>query len=545
MKLKTSLFNWTVFRKDVLRFFPVWTVYSVLQLISLNSAIAFQGSYLASSVADSLSSSAIDCAFYAALVCLFIFGDLYKTRLCNGIHAMPLQRHTLFFTHAIAALCFYVVPNAVEAVLMLLLLGRYWYVALYWLLGTTLVYVCILGICLFCIFCTGKRFAMVSVFFIILFFPLLLDGLLNTVYKPMLPGIVFSDGLFRRFSPLYAISSHDYFAIEESFNGYYDLNIISLRPIGSDWLYLVLWAAIGILFAAAALLLYRRRHLESAGDFLAVRFLRPIFLVCHTLVVAMVFRSMGGIIAMFLGLLIGYFTGLMLLNRSIRVFSGKAWIGLGVITGVMVLSLVLTAVDILGITRWVPKQEDVKQVRLSSSDYIDEIDISPFYINDETIMLQDEQGIADVIALHKFAKSDTRYRGDTVSLNIEYTMKNGSVRTRHYTIPIDSPQGRLFEQYMSRPEALFGEDPEGFLSKALITSLNGWSLPLEEQEAVKQMLLEDCRAGYMAQNYAFRDSKTFRIVLQYDDDSTTILVHDYRSSLYRWILKSDYSVSAP
>lgn len=541
MKSKASLFNWTVFRKDITRFFPVWVFYAVTQFMTLVS-FPTESAYLVASVAESISSSVFICLTYAPLVCLLLFGDLYKNRLCNGIHALPLQRHTLFFTHTAAALCFYIVPNGAIALLRLLRFGKYWYVSLYWLLGTSLIYVCFLGICLFCTFCTGKRFAMVCLYIILLSFPSLCYSLYETLYEPMLPGIHVGSEVFRRFSPLYALGSRDYIAVEDWLHSPFSITITSLRIVGSDWLYLALWAGVGTLFGAAALVLYRRRHLENAGNFMAVKIFRPFFLVFYTLLFTMFFGLSAGFGTMLIGIFLGYFTGLMLLNRSRHVFSGKAWAGLGLFVGVIALSLVLTAVDILGVTRWVPKPEDVKQVRLSTNDRIDIADIEPFYIDEEIITLRDEQSISDAIAIHKFAKGDhPASLSKEVAFNIEYTLKDGTVRKRYYTIPVSSPEGKLYRQYMSRPETLFGEDPEGFLSKALITRLNEHTLPLDEQEIVKQLLLADCRAGYMAQNYSFHISSGYGLTLQYGENTMYLQVHDPESSLYRWISENGYS----
>lgn len=541
MKSKTSLFNWTVFRKDITRFFPVWVFYAVFQFMRMNN-FPYEGDYLVASVAGSISGSVFTCLIYAPLVCLLLFGDLYKKRLCNGIHALPLQRHTLFLTHTAAALCFYIIPNGAVALIRLLRFGKYWYVSLYWLLGISLIYVCFLGICLFCTFCTGKRFAMVCLYIILLFFPTLCYGLYETLYEPMLPGIHVSANVFSRFSPLYALGSLDYIAVEDQSNSLFHLTITSLRIVGSDWLYLALWAGVGILFGAAALLLYRRRHLESAGNFMAVKIFRPFFLVFYTLLFTVSFWLSNRPGVILISLILGYFTGLMLLNRSLHVFSGKAWAGLGLFVGVIALSLVLTAVDVLGVTRWVPNPEDVKQVRLSTNDRIDIADIEPFYIDEEIITLRDEQSISDAIAIHKFAKSDhPATLGKEVAFNIEYTLKDGTVRKRYYTIPVSSPKGKLYRQYMSRPETLFGEDPEGFLSQALITSLNEHPLPLEEQETVKQLLLADCRAGYMAQNYSFHISRGYGLTLQHGENTMYLQVHDPQSSLYRWISENGYS----
>lgn len=50
----------------------------------------------------------------------------------------------------------------------------------------------------------------------------------------------------------------------------------------SRWSYLWICAGVGVLLLTAALLLYRRRKLETAGDFIAVKPLEPVFLVMYS-----------------------------------------------------------------------------------------------------------------------------------------------------------------------------------------------------------------------------------------------------------------------
>jgi hypothetical protein len=56
---------------------------------------------------------------YALVCALTLFGDLFNSRMCNAIHALPLRRESWFCTHALTGLCFSVVPNLVFALLMM------------------------------------------------------------------------------------------------------------------------------------------------------------------------------------------------------------------------------------------------------------------------------------------------------------------------------------------------------------------------------------------------------------------------------------------
>lgn len=51
------------------------------------------------------------------------------------------------------------------------------------------------------------------------------------------------------------------------------------------------WAVAGIVFAALALLVFRRREMERSGDVIAVKPLRPVFLYCFTIGCAIVLST--------------------------------------------------------------------------------------------------------------------------------------------------------------------------------------------------------------------------------------------------------------
>ena len=60
------------------------------------------------------------------------------------------------------------------------------------------------------------------------------------------------------------------------------------------WVYLAIVAAVGVAFLAGALLLYRKRRLESAGDFAAVRPIKTVFTLLGSIAVGMLFYVFVG-----------------------------------------------------------------------------------------------------------------------------------------------------------------------------------------------------------------------------------------------------------
>jgi ABC-2 type transport system permease protein len=193
-------------------------------------------------------------------------------------------------------------------------------------------------------------------------------------------------------------------------------------------------ASVGIAFLAIAWLMYRRRKLETAGDFIAVKWIKPIFLLLYTLcagaflsLFSALFGQVGWIMLV-LGLLIGYFTGSMLLERTIRVFKKKNFLRLAIITVVALLAVGAAKLDVLGIVRYIPEREDIAYIQLQK--YGDER-----IFGDEPFMVEMAEKVRTV---HTFGV-ETQCDGNCSqkvhdNFYIEYHLKNGMIVRRQYKI---------------------------------------------------------------------------------------------------------------
>ena len=110
MKSRTSFFDRTVLKKDITRFAPLWALYLIGGLM-----IAISSGISGDELNEVLGGLGIVSFSYAILVAQLLFGDLFNTRLCNALHAMPLRREGWFFTHVIAGILFSLVPNLLIA----------------------------------------------------------------------------------------------------------------------------------------------------------------------------------------------------------------------------------------------------------------------------------------------------------------------------------------------------------------------------------------------------------------------------------------------
>ena len=136
-----------------------------------------------------------------------------------------------------------------------------------------------------------------------------------------------------------------------------DYQMVGLGVLGA-------YAAVGTVFAGLALLLYRKRRMETAGDIVAIEGLKPVFKVCASLAGALGLASFltdtlyyvdtSGIkglatlcLLMVIGGIIGWFIAQMLVEKSIRVFD-HGWKGIGAMRLVFVVFLCAGEFDWFG-----------------------------------------------------------------------------------------------------------------------------------------------------------------------------------------------------
>ena len=79
--------------------------------------------WFASRIAGNLQLMGLVNLLFAPLVAMLLFGDLYNSRMCNALHAMPVRRETLFLTNVVSGLLFSMIPTAVMALLSVPLLN--------------------------------------------------------------------------------------------------------------------------------------------------------------------------------------------------------------------------------------------------------------------------------------------------------------------------------------------------------------------------------------------------------------------------------------
>lgn len=485
MKSRTLFFDKTVLKKDLTRFFPLWALYLIGGLLIMHTVSGFNRSYYASldytqawELNVIIGPLGILSGIYAFLVAQLLFGDLHNARLCNGLHSMPLRREGWYLTHLTSGLWMGTVPPLLIVVTLMPYLGRFWYVGLLCWGGMALHYLFFFGLAVFCMMCTGNRFAATAIYGILNFLALIVYWFAQSIYLPMLPGVRINASNFSLFCPVVElISRQDFFRIthldtcpcHKYLEMYFDyIHDYGFTGLGGDWGYLWILAGAGIALLVLGLLLYRRRHLERAGDFMVFKPMKPIFLWVYSLCVGAALFFFGknfgdavtGYFFFVLGIFIGFFTGKMLLERTVRVFKGRSFAGLGILYAAVLLSLLLTWADPIGISRYIPKSEKVECV------YLYDGHLSDYQLNNsdqlpsrgDVLTVTDPEDIDEICRIHRIMiqenKLATNHSGRYFTL--QYNMKNGSTVSRTYRIYTYGEAMDALRPYLSKPAYLFG-----------------------------------------------------------------------------------------
>ena len=196
--------------------------------------------------------------------------------------------------------------------------------------------------------------------------------------------------------------------------------------------------------------------MESAGDTVAVQALKPVFRWCMGVFGGLCFADMmlyvfgltGGVtqravfaataVYLVIGAFLGWFVAEMLIRRSFRVFRG-GWRGFGgwaVCCAVLLAALTATELDVLGLERRQPEAEQLEGVSVIASNAVAYLD-APEGVEQALAL---HRGIIDHKSLQDQCDQKAYFlrgmSGDvqTVYVQINYFLKNGSVRSRSYTL---------------------------------------------------------------------------------------------------------------
>ena len=538
MKLKTSSCKLWAVKKDLTRFAPVWVLYLLLLLLVAYSNVLgpwAEGSAYARAMTEF---QVIYVVIYAGCCALALFGYLTNIREASAFHSMPLSRNQWFGIHVLSGYLFLWIPM-IPAGLLYLLGG---YRVGMWVLDLTLMFTFFFGLAVCSMMLAGSRFAGAALYSIFNFAAVVLYYFTLNYIQPLLYGVVVDVEPFAMLSPpCYLVG---YGSWHEGWRGGF-LDRITGSAVG---VYLVVLAVAGLVLLGISWLLYRKRHLECAGDFLAFRWMNHVFSPLFSLGAGMVLGTLMSVIEgdgekypfLFIGIVIGYFVCQMLLKRTVKVFKPRALVEV---------SAICAATGILVAGMWGCRNIWARSVPQVSE--VESVSVGGWY---GSVEVTDTDGIETVLAFHQMAVEhtvDTTDGGDYFSVSLEYQLTSGKTMRREYSLFVDwdAPDMAEMKKLLSRPESVLGNS-DSFLEKTTAAEVYLQNLDLlssrvydqEQVQSLVEAILADCEEGTMCQylpdeDYYLRrdcwiylwnaDDETGYLAIPSDAEHTIAWIEDY------------------
>ena len=462
--MKASIFEPTIFKKNLRRFMPLWLSYFFIWILILSgniinlgmSKLSFETQSSFSSFVELMKavsqggSGAISFVFMM-LSAFLVFSFMYSENSTVFMSSLPIKRENVFWTTAASGIIPIIIANILIFLLMLLLsLSMELKIAgalLYWLKASTLISVGYYGLAVLCCNVSGNAIASIILYAIFNFVAVVVYAAYNFVAQLFLFGFA-AEGLPETFitklSPPVMLILDPLFGFREEYT--------------SNQSYLIIFALVAIAFILISALFFKKRKMETAGEFISQSCLRPVFRVCMGLGSALVlgvilysifFGNLRGGASFTLFLLcalisaaVGYYVGEALLEKKLDCFKNKKsnlmFLGVSLVIIAFVLCLKL---DVFGYEKRIPAPENVKSFSISAR--------GP-ELND----CEDVEVINEAIELHKILvenEAESLEKDDRIQfyIDINYELKDGSKLAREYRFYYD-PKG----SYEDLPESL-------------------------------------------------------------------------------------------
>ncbi len=487
MQSKTSFFNRTLFRKNLTRYWPLWGLAAFFgaQLSLALWTAAISGGFNRADM-DPLSLTElyynavcygvpIVSLVYAVLCAAAVWGYLYSARSAGFMHSLPIRREGLFFTNFLSGMVMMAIPYAVTGGITVLFSIFF---RAFDPVGVLVTVLAVAGQSFFFFsmatltaFITGSSAAMPILYLIFNFLAVAVDALVSVLAHGFVFGLTSGySGAVEFLSPVVYLVRNlsvekEYIEIPlTGFDGF--RTQVTAVSLGKGWL-IAVYAAAGVLLTAIAFILCRRRRTESAGDVVAVGWMKPVFLwgvtACAALsggqaIYAMFFRDLfRGMLAyrvlpmavcLFIAGAIGYLAAKMLLAKTLKVFDRRTGAGLAILAACCLVLCFGMKADIFGAERRVPDANEIRSasVRLAGTYYRLQPGADDACLDRMTSLHRELVGHKSDILDQKdpyggravFEDVDERWHYETVSFS--YELKNGRKLEREYSFYMDREQ---------------------------------------------------------------------------------------------------------
>ena len=290
MRSGTSFFDRRVSLHLLRRFWPLWLAWLAVLTFA---AFSVNADYVRTEPIRYVSSLRVNLltagealswvSFFAgALMAMAMLSYLYFPRDCGLMNALPLRRETMYYTALLTGLVPMLLCDALACALLWALYGRagvgtrYFF---WWFEMVALANAGFYGCACFCGTLTGNVLVLPAVYLVLSLSAAMFEAAVRSVFSELLYGYVFDGVWSERLSPLVWFTDHRVYKTEIPSNVAKGITA-EYAPL---WIgYLAGLCAVGLVLAVLGVLIIRRRHMEAAGEIVAVPVLRPVFRVCMT-----------------------------------------------------------------------------------------------------------------------------------------------------------------------------------------------------------------------------------------------------------------------
>ncbi|MFZ4453265.1 hypothetical protein [Salibacterium aidingense] len=378
------------------------------------------------------------------LAAIFLFRYLQVPDAADMMHSLPVKRESLLFNQLVSGTIMLVVPILITAVAVSLVSGAY---PVYGdLTGTDIsnwVGIAILMSLFFFLFTvlvgmiTGISVATGILTFILLMLPVGLFSLINSNLALYLYG----------FSSAYRNTEQ---AAQWS-------PIVVLTELGEKSMSLgqvIGFIAAVVISGAAALVLYKYRHIETASQAITFTALQPIFkygvTFCAMLTGGLYYNQYGSIgwviFGYIFGSIVGYLIAEMILKKTWRVFRGKLFLGYAGYAVVIILLGILVNYDAFGFEKAVPETNEIEGVYFGHNAYqltqADQNEQNPY--NQSEAYIEKVRNLHETIVEKQPQELPAQFMQRTDVFVIAYELENGGHMIREYQhLPSDEIKSGL------------------------------------------------------------------------------------------------------
>lgn len=544
MKSKTSCFNRTIFKKNFTHFWPLWLLYQMYLLVAVPVSVwqnAASPYYYGTGYEDGSARMyqlvelavhrmllPLPAFLFAGAAALAVFSYLYSAKNANMIHALPVNRLELYVTNYLSGLVFLILPEIITFFITVIVCLANQFTCIQYLFAALLAQAGVTffaySLAVFVAMFTGHVFAMPCYYVIVNYLYVGCMFIVAKVIETISYGIenAWNPGKSCILSPLYYLNNNlrSNLIYPENGNGITGIKITGMPLAG-------IYAAAAVVLVVVAYQMYKRRQIETAGDWVSIGIIKPVFrwgaALCGGLIVGVTVVSMLTdlpqlrkypcllLCSVVMGFLF-FFGAEMLLEKNFKVFRRKRvleWAATAVITVVFVS---LFEMDAFGLERYVPEVADVDTAFV----YMD----YPVQVKDEDLATLTELQ-REIIANKENNQEVERTGSGFYYTTFLYYMKDGSTVERRYALPLHDAEDTAVQMpvdqilsWESEPENLEREIygignaecrfTSGYVDLYTSTGLNNTYMFSEKEiEQISKAIRADIADGNLAKYYQY------------------------------------------